>query len=115
MNENVISIKKSIDTVYHLQSVTQMLLLRGDKGREAAEDSPGPERVRDSPSSLKGTRLDCLLLAVVRETSLESSIVDPTGLPFLSSALRFRFGERLFRSARSDLVASSVYLSFTCK
>ena len=53
-----------------------MLLLRGDKGREAAKDSPGPEGVRDSPSSLEGTRLVCLLLAVVRISSLLSSFPD---------------------------------------
>ena len=38
-----------------------MLLLREDKGREAAKDSPGPEGVRDSPSSLEGTRFDVVV------------------------------------------------------
>ena len=33
-----------------------MLPLSGDKGRGAAWDSPGPEEVRDTPSSLEGTR-----------------------------------------------------------
>ena len=62
--------------------VTQMSILFGDKGREVAKDGPGPKGVRDSPSSLEGTRLVSSLLAVVRVTSLESSIVDRTGLPF---------------------------------
>ena len=34
-----------------------MLLLRGDKGREAAKDSPRPEEVGDPPRNLEGTSL----------------------------------------------------------
>ena len=37
-----------------LELVTQILLLRGVKGREATRDGPGPERVRDSPRILEG-------------------------------------------------------------
>ena len=76
-----------------------MLLLRGDKGREAAKDSPGTEEVRDPPSSLKGTRLDFLLLAVVElvvEYFRRSSENFPRHLPFR--------GNRLFGSSESVLV-----------
>ena len=73
---------QSYNNLYNVHSVTEMLLLRGNKGREAAKDSLWPEGVRDSPSSLEGTRLVCSLLAVVRVTSLQNSIVHPTGLYF---------------------------------
>ena len=50
-----------------------MLPLRGDKGRGAARDSPGPEEVRDPPSSLEGKSLHCLSLVVVRVGCVKSS------------------------------------------
>ena len=34
-----------------------MLLLREDKGREVAKDSPGPEEVRDPPRNIERTSL----------------------------------------------------------